>query len=423
MTVSTLRSLAVGPTLQELAAEQTRLEEALHRGRGRPGPAAGTDLLSSYMGSLGHIPLYQARHELERAEYLEALDRDVWGRLLQLPRAVQHLAASAEALEPPARREVQKLWRELQERGTRSAVQLSGKRAARMTLLLRQSDYDKVQMDSVLQHLQRDAHNRMFAQRLWRVTVPELAAITAARELAERARNNFVRANLRLVISVARRFRHHSVPLIDLIQEGNVGLVKAVHRFDHRRGFRFSTYAHWWIRQAIERAVINKGTQLRLPVHVIDGRRRVARATGRLTQRLERPPTEAEVALEADLSESKVREINCGVHPEPVSLDEPMGHEDARSHIDLIGDDAAVVEEDVARRDTMRQVRSLLAELHPIEMDIIQRRFGLADDCDETLDEIGRSYNLSRERVRQIQAQGLMKMRRMCERREISVAT
>ncbi|MBI3178360.1 MAG: RNA polymerase sigma factor RpoD/SigA, partial [Deltaproteobacteria bacterium] len=206
-----------------------------------------------------------------------------------------------------------------------------------------------------------------------------------------------------------------------LIQEGNVGLMKAVHRFDHHRGFRFSTYAHWWIRQSIERAIINKGSQVRLPVHVIDSRRQVGRATARLAQRLGRPPTPSEISRSVKLSKEKVEQILSGVQQDPVSLDEAVSAEDPRKFLDLVRDESTPkLDEAVIRENTHDRIRELLALLNPIEKDIIRRRFGLGDDSDQTLDEIGKIYNLSRERVRQIQAQGLLKMRRMCERRQIS---
>ncbi|MEZ4273231.1 MAG: sigma-70 family RNA polymerase sigma factor [Myxococcota bacterium] len=225
---------------------------------------------------------------------------------------------------------------------------------------------------------------------------------------------------MRLVVSVARNFHHYQVPFIDLIQEGNVGLMKAVHRFDHRRGFRFSTYAHWWIRQSVERAIINKGSQVRLPVHVIDARRQVRRAQAKLTPVLKRSPTVDEIAQETQFGVAKVEQILNGIHPDPVSLDETMSSDDQRKFVDMLKDeDAPIIDEALIRENTYDCVRELLSYLNPIEKDILRRRFGLGDDSDQTLDEIGKSYNLSRERVRQIQAQGLQKMRKLCERRQI----
>ncbi|MBN2358854.1 MAG: sigma-70 family RNA polymerase sigma factor, partial [Deltaproteobacteria bacterium] len=206
----------------------------------------------------------------------------------------------------------------------------------------------------------------------------------------------------------------------DLIQEGNLGLIKAVHRFDHRRGFRFSTYAHWWIRQSIERAIVNKGAQVRLPVHVFDTRRQVNRAIRELTTDYGRTPTEEEVAGFLDIPIEKVAEVQDVMLRDPVSIDDVVGDEDERNLSAMLTDrDALAPDETVIREDEVERMRDLLALLSPIEMDVICRRFGLVGDNDETLEEIGRKYHLSRERVRQIQVQGLKKMRRFCERREI----
>jgi len=196
--------------------------------------------------------------------------------------------------------------------------------------------------------------------------------------------------------------------------------MKAVHRFDYRRGFRFSTYAHWWIRQSIERAIINKGSQVRLPVHVVDSRRQLQKAISKLRQRLGRSPSTGEIAAKTDQPVRKVEELLRSIQVDLLSLDEGLGDSDSRKVVDLIRDpNRPAIDDAVIRENTIERIRELMVQLNPMERDIIQRRFGLGHDEDETLDEIGRSYNLSRERVRQIQVQGLAKMRRMCDRRDI----
>jgi RNA polymerase primary sigma factor len=421
----------IEPTAAEMAAEQTIIDEEVagQRAADRQTPAPGRDLLASYMEQLSHIPLFTPEEEMENAKRLHGLEIVTWKLVLSTPRALVHVCAEAVELEAPVRAKLEKLLANVRRaalRTRRRELQSSPARVALTEALaksLRFADYDKELLERVVRRCRREVWGRrvLDASPAFRLTHAKLTDIEQARGTAIRARNDFVRANLRLVVSVARNFHHHRIPFIDLIQEGNVGLMKAVHRFDHERGFRFSTYAHWWIRQSIERAIINKGSQVRLPVHVIDSRRQVGRAAARLQQRLGRPPTPAELSRSLRIPQTKVEQILNGVQQDPVSLDEPVGSDDPRKYLDLVRDENHPgLDEAVIRENTHERVRELLHLLNPIEKDIIRRRFGLGDDSDQTLDEIGKIYNLSRERVRQIQAQGLMKMRRMCERRKIS---
>ncbi|MBI5507830.1 MAG: RNA polymerase sigma factor RpoD/SigA [Deltaproteobacteria bacterium] len=419
------------PSVQDIADEQRLIddENAPTPSPSRQVPAPGKDLLASYMEQLSHIPLFTPEQEAANAAHLEALELTTWRLLLAVPKGAHHLNAECVEVEAPLKRKIEALL----ESYRRSAGQSRNRKlpankhrdvlAAQIAALLRRADFDKEMLDRVAQRLRREVWGRrvLDGRPAFRVTHNDLTALERARGAALRARNDFVRANLRLVVSVARNFHHYRIPFIDLIQEGNVGLMKAVHRFDHTRGFRFSTYAHWWIRQSIERAIINKGSQVRLPVHVIDSRRQVGRANARLTHRLGRAPTTGELSKSLHVSSTKVEAILNGVQQDPVSLDESISADDPRKFLDLVRDDSnPALDEAVIRENTHDRVRELMGMLNPIEKDIIRRRFGLGDDSDQTLDEIGKAYNLSRERVRQIQAQGLQKMRRMCERRQIS---
>lgn len=239
---------------------------------------------------------------------------------------------------------------------------------------------------------------------------------------AMKYRNDFIQANLRLVVNIARKFHHHKMPLVDLIQEGNLGLIKGVYRFDPRKGFRFSTYAHWWIRQAIERAIMNKACDIRIPVHIYDARREMRKAEKFLFSKLEREAAIEEVAEMLGVSVEKIHYLKAVGPSTPKSLDEQVGDSDHRTLAESIEDVNQVEPEQRAiDNDQNAQVQSIFKFLTVMEKDIIARRFGMSERQNETLEQIGKSYNLSRERVRQIQVQGLKKMQKHCERRCIAI--
>jgi RNA polymerase primary sigma factor len=244
----------------------------------------------------------------------------------------------------------------------------------------------------------------------------------SANRAAAAARNEFVEANLRLVVSIARRFNHGRMSLADLIQEGNLGLMKAVERYDYKRGFRFSTYASWWIRHAISRALADKGREVRLPVHMIDAQHRLTKAKRELAAKLGRNATTDELAEATNLPPEKIEKMRTYLFDQSLSLDRPVNDEDGRHFIDFLSDpkwDEETPVDAIQQQTLTDQIRCLLRELKPIEADILRQRFGLDDDEELTLKEIGAKYNLSRERIRQLQEQALGKMRRALERKEM----
>ena len=226
----------------------------------------------------------------------------------------------------------------------------------------------------------------------------------------DHARQEIIQANLRLVVSIAKRYVGRGMPLLDLVQEGNLGLMRAVQKFDHSKGFKFSTYATWWIRQAISRAIADQARTIRIPVHMVETINRVRRTQRDMLQKLEREPTIAELAIEVDLTPERVREI-LRISLDPVSLEAPVGEDDSQLG-DFIEDENADRPADVAARAMLsNDVLEALEELNDREKEVVRMRFGLIDGRARTLEEVGRAFGVTRERIRQIESKTLAKLR------------
>ena len=281
--------------------------------------------------------------------------------------------------------------------------------------IIDEAERDKELYEQALSDIGLDDPVKMYLKDIGRV--PLLSAddeIELARKMQEgdeEAKKKLSEANLRLVVSIAKRYVGRGMLFLDLIQEGNLGLMKAVEKFDYQKGFKFSTYATWWIRQAITRAIADQARTIRIPVHMVETINKLTRVSRLLTQKYGREPSPAEIAKEMNISEERVREIQK-IAQDPVSLETPIGEEEDSHLGDFIEDETTVTPSDSVSTTMLKEtLLSVLNSLTPREEKVLRLRYGVDDGRPRTLEEVGKEFNVTRERIRQIEAKALRKLR------------
>ncbi len=392
------------------------------------------NFLGVYFREMAGLGVMSPEEELSIATRIARLRREYWTALLAYPPFVEPITDLVEKkleAEDLPRAEIDAMRtasRNLRDRETRVHRQEYDVVAAALVERMAEADVDGIVADVINADLDLLNDGKREGLTLV-VNVPRqgsrpfelyLQKVRGAGVSLRDAKNAFVKANLRLVVSIARRFNHGRMPLQDLIQEGNIGLMKAVDRFDYRKGFRFSTYGSWWIRHAISRAIADKGRAVRLPVHMIDAYHKLSKAKRELEMLNGRDATIEELATHTGLAAAKIERMGGLLLDQAVSLDRPIGDDDGRRVVDFLEDSDSVTAPDNLEAEAIsEQVRQVIMLLRPIEADILRKRFGLDDDSELTLKEIGEQYALSRERIRQLQEQALGKIRRELKRREV----
>jgi RNA polymerase primary sigma factor len=390
--------------------------------------------LGIYFRQMGAVDLMSPDEERESSKRIVSCRESYWRAIFTYPPFVDGLVnvieavCDAERRPVPALEELRRTSRRVRDRETRAHKEAFTLAVNEAAAGMAMADPDGDATTAITHDLEAILHGQREGLRL-EVTLPRQDSVPFRRyvdtvhqaQLALwREKNDFVRANLRLVVTMARRFNRGRMSLPDLIQEGNIGLMKAVDRFDPRRGFRFSTYGSWWIRHAISRALADKGREVRVPVHMLELHHKLTRVRREWEAKEGRAPDDEELARAADVSLEKIERMRQCLLDQGPSLDTPLSEDDGRTGADLLEDDTMPNAGDQLQKTALgNKVLEFLSRLPPIEADVLRKRFGLDHDAPMTLREIGEQYSLSRERIRQLQEQALGKLRRELRRHDM----
>lgn len=387
-------------------------------------------ILATYFRDMANRDVLNVKEEQQMAKNIERAKIDLWKQLLSYPPVLSSYLDLLRGLENiwcSELRKVEKAAKSLKQSRSKKNQQMFHEAIDNAAKKMTQLDGD----ETILKSLVEDTEHLFVGRETNCINKNPGLKRTSKRfktyskkvfrlnNSLKMHKNLFVESNLRLVVSIAKHFNHGRMNLADLIQEGNIGLMKAVERFDYKRGFRFSTYASWWIRHAISRALADKGRAVRLPVHMIDTHQRLAKTRGNLSSRLGRKPSNEEIAGETGISLDKLRKMSTFILEPGVSLDRKVSEDDSRRFVDMLGEEIEEEEslpEIINNRRMWEETEKILHDLRPMEVDILRRRYGLNGEHEETLKQIGESYDLSRERIRQLQEKAISKLRKALQK-------